>query len=293
MTDSHTNSPDRDDSAEQTLPELPPSERVTVPGRASYFHDSRQPLTVLVFLLPVVLIYELGAWLFLASDDSATAWAVSAQRVLASVFEVFGVAGLHLPAVLVVVVLLVWHALSRQAWRVKPGVLLGMGVESVALAIPLIVLAAMMSPQIAAVVQAVAEAGVQAGGGQAGVQESTPSGGVAQLGWPARATISLGAGLYEELLFRMIGIAALHFVVSDLLRVPERWGTVIAVVGSALAFAMYHQIPSFEIGVFYFLAGAYFGLLYVVRGFGIVVVCHAAYDLVALVLGPATLAAAS
>lgn len=282
VSDSPPNQPTDDDAAQQAYATLPANERVSVPGRSSYFHDSRQPLTVLMFLLPVVLIYELGAWRFLVSDDSASAWAVSAQRVLASVFEVFGVAGLHLPAVLLVVVLLVWHVLSRQPWRVKPGVLLGMAVESSALAIPLIVLAAMMTPQIAAALQASVQEG-----------QALTTGGVTQLGWPARATISLGAGLYEELLFRMIGIAALHFVLSDLLRVPERWGTVLAVVGSALAFALYHQIPSLEIGVFYFLAGAYFGLLYVVRGFGIVVACHAAYDLVALVIGPATIAAAA
>lgn len=252
----------------------PGAERIAVSSKSSYFSDSRQPLTILLFLLPVVIAYELGAWFFLTPDGAATAWAVSAQRMLSSVFEVFGVAGLHLPAVLLIVVLLIWHGLSRESWRFKPEVLLGMAVESAALAIPLIVLAALLTPRLALAAM---------GSGDD----------VAQLSWPARATISLGAGLYEELLFRMIGIVAIHFIAADLIGVPEKHATWIAVVVSAVAFAMYHPIPSAEVAAFYCLAGLYFGMLYVVRGFGIVVGCHAAYDLVALVLGPAAMAAAS
>ncbi len=263
-----------DDRGSVDLPPLDPSERITVAHRLVYFNDSRKPFTVLVFLLPLVIVYELGAWFFLTGGDAASSWEVSAQRVLSSVFEVFGVAGLHLPAVLLVVVLLIWHALSRDAWRVRPAVLLGMTLESAALAIPLIVLAALIAPTAAALVGPASQA-------------------VGELGWPARTTISIGAGLYEEMLFRLIGITALHFLLADLVRLPSRWATALAVLISAGVFAMYHDIPSVEVGVFYFLAGAYFGLLYVLRGFGIVVACHAAYDLVALVIGPAAVTAAA
>ncbi len=264
--------PDDRDSVD--LPPLDPSERITVASRLAYFTDSRQPLTMLVFLLPLVLVYELGALFFMTGGDAGSSWEVSAQRVLSSVFEVFGVAGLHLPAVLLVVVLLIWQALSREPWRVKPAVLLGMTLESAAMAIPLIVLAALIAPSAAALIQHQGQA-------------------VGELGWPARTTISIGAGLYEEMLFRLIGITALHFLLADLVRLPTRWATGLAVVISAGAFAAYHDIPTVEVGVFYFLAGAYFGMLYVLRGFGSVVACHAAYDLVALVIGPAAITVAA
>lgn len=244
-------------------------DRVPAHGRVTYWSESKRPIAMLVFLSPLIVAYEIGAWRYLSGNDQTAAWTVSAQRMLSSVFEAFGVAGLHIPSIMLVVVLLVWHMLQRAKWRVSPSVVLGMFVESAGWAIPLIFVAALMAPNFT-----VAAAQI----------DGDPS----LLGWQARATISIGAGLYEELLFRMIAIAAIHFVVVDLLRLSERTGLVVAITLSAALFAVYHTIPSISVGIFYALAGVYFGVLYVARGFGIVVGCHAAYDLVALVLGPAT-----
>ncbi len=257
---------------QRDLPPLDPGERVGVPARLSYFEDARTPLTMLVFLLPLVILYEIGAWRFLMGSDDAATWEVSAQRLLSSVFEVFGVAGLHLPALLIVVVLLTAHVLSRQPWSVKPSVLAGMAIESCALAIPLVLMAALLAPGFAA----------------AALPAQSD---ITSLGFGARTTISLGAGLYEEMLFRLIGITAAHFVLADLLRLGDRLATWIAILLCAFAFAAYHEIPSLQVGAFYVLAGVYFGAVYVFRGFGIVVACHAAYDLVALVIAPAAVAA--
>jgi membrane protease YdiL (CAAX protease family) len=110
--------------------------------------------------------------------------------------------------------------------------------------------------------------------------------------WPPRATIALGAGLYEELVFRMIGMAALHLVLVDLFRLKEGTGRLAAVLISAAAFALYHD-PSWSGGtvslkaVPYFVAGCYFGMIYLQRGFGIAVGVHALYDILVLVILPA------
>jgi len=231
---------------------------------------------MLVFLTPLIVAYEIGAWFFLMREGADSGWTISAQRMLSSVFETFGVVGLHLPAVLLTVVLLCWHILQRAKWRASPSVLLGMTIEAIAWAIPLILLAALLAPRVAAAVT-----------GSGSGDDLT------SLSWPARATISIGAGLYEEMLFRMIAIAAVHFVMVDLLKRQHQTGLAVGVVVSALLFAAYHTIPSISVGVFYVLAGLYFGVLYVTRGFGIVVGCHAAYDMVALVLGPAAVATAA
>ena len=107
---------------------------------------------------------------------------------------------------------------------------------------------------------------------------------IAALPWQGRAAVAIGAGLYEEMLFRMVAIAGLHFVLVDLLGVKETPGRVTAIALAALAFALYHQDASgFP---FYLLAGLYFGGIYVWRGFGIVVAVHAIYDLVALLAAP-------
>ena len=66
----------------------------------------------------------------------------------------------------------------------------------------------------------------------------------------------------------------------------EPWATWVSVVLAALAFAAYHPLRgatgAIEWPVFasLFVAGLYFGGLYVVRGFGIAVAAHASYDIV-------------
>jgi membrane protease YdiL (CAAX protease family) len=107
--------------------------------------------------------------------------------------------------------------------------------------------------------------------------------------WQARLTISIGAGLYEEMLFRLVGIALVHFVVRDLLGAKNWLACAIAVLTTAIAFAVYHdpRLASggpdwYRLG-FITLAGAYLGNVYVLRGFGIVVGTHALYDALVLV----------
>jgi membrane protease YdiL (CAAX protease family) len=100
--------------------------------------------------------------------------------------------------------------------------------------------------------------------------------------------ISIGAGLYEELLFRMLLFFLVHTLVVDLLRFSSLIGTVLAIVLSAVLFALYHPPVGPEAtytsarAFFYIAAGLFFGLVYAVRGFGIVVAVHAFYDLVTL-----------
>ena len=99
----------------------------------------------------------------------------------------------------------------------------------------------------------------------------------------------IGAGIYEETLFRLLifaGLAAL-FRLAD----ASAWlGMLLAAVASALLFAAAHNIgPSgetFHSNVFLYrtLAGVYFAWLYCWRGFGIAVGAHAGYDVLVGVL---------
>ena len=60
----------------------------------------------------------------------------------------------------------------------------------------------------------------------------------------------------------------------------------IAIVGSSVLFSIYHYHPGFTLSAFflYTFAGLYFAAIYHVRGFGIVVGCHALYDVLVAVL---------
>ena len=243
-------------------------------GRLGYFADAQRPLHILVFLLPLLIAYELGALLFLSGNDGQLN-TIAAWGMLARFFEMFGAFGFHLPAALLVTVLLLWHVLQKDPWTIRLPVLAGMAMEACLWTVPLTILLILLQSVTGG-----------EGGAPPQVQVASPEM-LRDLPWQSRLTISAGAGLYEELLFRMIGIAAVHAVLVDLMRLSNRVGGTVAVVVSAGAFAIYH----FQSGqpsngwpelVPYFVAGLYFGGLYLMRGFGLVVAVHFVYDVVAL-----------
>jgi len=255
------------------------SARASPPGRQGamgYAKLSTRPLHVLAFLFPLICVYEIGSALYLADRGHGLIETIAAHKTLARFFEAFGSATWFLPGIALVVVLLTWHVLERDRWQIKPGVLLGMLVESFLWTLPLLVFGVLLKSGDAA-----RPAMDVTGGAEAPL---------AQLGWQAKITLSIGAGLYEELLFRLILIAAAHFVLVDLLRLRSVTGGVLAACISAAAFTLYHDISSpaggvdAQLVVFYAAAGLYFASVFVLRGFGIVVATHAIYDVVVLVL---------
>ncbi len=226
-----------------------------------YLARSTEPLHILVFLLPLIAMYEIGSAIWLVDPETGGILeTIRAHRLLYKFFETFGVGGAMLPGVALVVVLLVWHALSKKSWRIRPAVVALMALESAAWTLPLLVLG-----QAAGLVALAAGAGAE--------PTDRPLG--------ASITIAVGAGLYEELLFRMVAIALLHFILVDLIQIERRAGTWAAVALAALAFAAYHDDWSARF-VFLLAAGGFFGALYVTRGFGVVVGAHTLYDVIVL-----------
>ncbi|MEO0586442.1 MAG: CPBP family intramembrane glutamic endopeptidase [Planctomycetota bacterium] len=254
-----------------------------------YWDATRGPLQSLVFLLPVLIAYEGGTLAYRAAVGELPV--IKAQSWLAWVFEFFGastgggasggasggalVAWL-LPPVVIVVVLLSMHFAEGGKAKVRPRLWVGMWAESLVLAAPLLVFSAVM---------------FRASGAEAVLQGTVGSGGVgsgAQWGWMGDLLLSLGAGLYEELVFRLIAIAAVHAVLVNALRLDAAWGAAGAIALSAVAFGLYHfdGASPFDWGLFtfYVVAGVYLAGVYLLRGFGIAVACHAVYDVVVVTL---------
>jgi membrane protease YdiL (CAAX protease family) len=105
----------------------------------------------------------------------------------------------------------------------------------------------------------------------------------ARLGLGRMLALSLGAGLYEELLFRVILVGGLAWLLTRVVKRRNTAYAVAAVVG-ALLFSTVHYIgafgdpftlPSFT---FRFLFGLALNALYLARGFGIAAWTHALYD---------------
>jgi hypothetical protein len=109
-------------------------------------------------------------------------------------------------------------------------------------------------------------------------------GSLADWSLPTQLMISLGAGIYEELLFRVILVSALAWLARSVFRWNVAPSATFAVLIGAMIFSAFHYIGPYgdrlELGSFAFraVAGVLFSGLYLLRGFGITAWTHALYD---------------
>lgn len=102
--------------------------------------------------------------------------------------------------------------------------------------------------------------------------------------WPMLVT-SLGAGVYEELVFRVCMVSAFYVLLRGILDLPRPLSYVLAAIASALVFSGFHYIgplgDPFDLYSFVYrgVAGLVFSGLYILRGFGITAYTHSLYDL--------------
>ncbi|PSQ77827.1 MAG: CPBP family intramembrane metalloprotease [Bacteroidetes bacterium QH_8_67_23] len=103
----------------------------------------------------------------------------------------------------------------------------------------------------------------------------------------AQLALSIGAGVYEELLFRVLLVGGLAFALRRVLA-RKRWAYLAAAVLGALLFSAAHYTglygdvlaaPSF---VFRFLFGLALNALFLLRGFAVAAWTHALYDVMIL-----------
>ncbi|MCO6436970.1 MAG: CPBP family intramembrane metalloprotease [Phycisphaerae bacterium] len=183
-------------------------------------------------------------------------------------FDLFGQFGMWAPALAIVVILLSTHAASREPWTVHLNQVSLMYAEAMFLAVPLLVLNWAIPLSSLGTAPAIADQGPT-------VIETI--------------ALGIGAGVYEELIFRLFLISIIMMIGVDLLNSPTSMVAVIAVGISALVFAAHHHPPlgeePFELGRFVFrtMAGVYLALVFWFRGYGPAAGCHAAYN-VALAL---------
>jgi hypothetical protein len=230
----------------------PPADAV---AGASYWEASRTPLTSLVFALPLVLAYE-GGVLALGRGSPRNGADVWLRQIL----DAAGFGQYFLLPALTVIGLLAWHHVEHDAWKFRPGVLVAMAAECVLWAAALI--------------------------GVARLQDR-----LWPLAWPlaadgiiARLVAFCGAGLYEEVLFRLLLLPLLVWAFQRL-GVAAGWAACCGLVASSLLFSAAHYVgplgDTFTIYsfTFRFLAGMFFAILFLVRGFGIAAGTHAVYDI--------------
>jgi membrane protease YdiL (CAAX protease family) len=234
-----------------------------------YLRDSRTHTFSLLLAVPLLLLYEAGAaWLARDGGSGLRNGADVMLRTLLAAGGLHGTAaftGVLLAAALVIVMV----ERRRRRVPIRAGVFAGMMLESVVYALLL------------GVVVGTATGWILHG---VGVRLAVETGPVAGLPLMEGIVLSMGAGIYEELVFRVLLVGGLAgiFAASGLAR--GQAGAFAAVL-AALLFSAFHYIgpygdpwalPSF---LFRFLAGLFFSVLFLLRGFGIAAWTHALYDI--------------
>jgi membrane protease YdiL (CAAX protease family) len=232
-----------------------------------YWQQSRRPLTCLAFVAPLLLLYE-GGVLFLGAQavrNGADVW-------LRQLLDLLGFGQYFLLPVLTVGILLGWHHAARQPWRIVPGVLYAMFAECLLLALALLVIARLQGAFLSMFLPAQSDWPVAAS-----IISDT-------LGTAGRLVSFFGAGIYEEVLFRLMLLPLAAWVLRWA-GCNSRQALVGAVVLTSLLFSAAHYIGPHgqpldaSTFLFRFVAGAFFAALFVYRGFGIAAGSHAFYDI--------------
>ena len=234
----------------------------------SYWARTRAPRHSLTFALPLLLAYE--ALAFLLSGDAIAGVRNGADVLLKSAFTMLG--GRHGLTLFGLLLLGVgaWLVVRdrKSNGPVESRLFLGMLLESLVYAGCLGFLASRLTVLLL---------------GQRSL--ALAQGGFERFGFTTQVMISLGAGIYEELLFRVLLVSGFALLARKLLGWRRGPSAAVAVVVAALAFSAFHYIGPFgdrfatDSFTFRAVAGLLFSGLYLGRGFGIVAWSHALYDL--------------
>lgn len=235
-----------------------------------YAHRVTYPLQCLIFITPLLLVYQIGSiglfrhW----TPDQAAPTHVIAFVLMLKFFSLFGAVGNYLPLLTVVAILLSWHLARRDQWVFEPKLYLGMAGESVLWAIPVFIIGLAMLRHTVGGPQPSAAAPAEMGG----------------LPWQTSLILSVGAGIYEELLFRLIAITILNIILVDIFELKLTKAIPLIILISAGLFAAYHFLGDARMTISYvfFLTafGVYCAAIFMYRGFGIAVGTHAVYDII-------------
>lgn len=229
------------------------------PERLPYGKETHRPLNQLLVIAPLLIVFQIGAMRWGST--------LLVPQYLRYVFLQMAFTGPFLSAGVIAAVLLGQHLTRNDPWRVSGWVAGGIVVESAIWSLPLLGLSWLTrSSAPAAIREEVLRGAVEA----------------------------IGAGVYEEFLFRLVLLSVLMMLFVDLLHLRKETFGVVAVILAGVAFAAFHFTPAqwggeapLPWGRFVFLAaaGIWWGVLFVWRGFAVAVCSHVWWDLFVVFMG--------
>ena len=229
----------------------------------SYLLKSKTSFYSFLFTLPLFFLYEINI-LFLSWDDILVVrnGADFLMRNILESFDIYGLYGLGLVFFLGLLVTYIFFINEDQQQEVNVNFLFIMLAESMLWSVVLYFLlfkfmVLLMNPVGKTILQQV--------------------------------TLAIGAGIYEEFLFRVLLIAGLSGILGFVFMWDKTFKNIIAVVLSGGIFSAFHFMGeygdffSMELFLIRFFAGLILGVLYMYRGFGITAYTHSIYDLIVLI----------
>jgi len=237
-----------------------------------YLAESRRLSTGFLFALPLLLLYELGM-LWTGSEIANGAGVLLRLLVHLATPPGYAMAafnGLVLIAILVAIART--HDRGVSLWR--PGLYTAMVLESAVYAVALLFLMGWLPTVIRPVASAVF---------------STQADGSRAADLVLEILLSLGAGVYEEIFFRLFLLSGLAAILERL-RMNAGMARWIGLLLSSLLFSLFHHVGSlgdpWDLGVVILRTsgGVFLGLLYLWRGIGIAIWAHALYDVIMVTL---------
>lgn len=229
----------------------------------SYLLKSKTSFYSFLFTLPLFFLYEINI-LFLSWDDILVVrnGADFLMRNILESFDIYGLYGLGLVFFLGLLVTYIFFIKEDQQQEVNVNFLFIMLAESMLWSVVLYFLlfkfmVLLMNPVGKTILQQV--------------------------------TLAIGAGIYEEFLFRVLLIAGLSGILGFVFMWDKTFKNIIAVVLSGGIFSAFHFMGeygdffSMELFLIRFFAGLILGVLYTYRGFGITAYTHSIYDLIVLI----------
>jgi len=238
-------------------------------GKAGVFTGPYSPLTQALALLPLVVFYEAAIpFTTLRSGwyHRIDAWS---QAALAEI----GLTAYYLPGVLILAVLVAIHLWRREAWNARAADLWRLWGESLLWAVPLLVLYLLFTLPVHRFLAAALD-----------IFPRGPTDLFSNL------VLAIGAGLFEEFLFRLVLLSLFLFLLQKLFRVPLSAAQIVSVCVVAAVFAAAHHLGpgpwTYNPVAFLFrvAAGIYLGSVFIVRGFATAAIVHATFNVLYAVI---------
>ena len=253
---------------------MPSPSRIISASPNSYWQASRAHRYSLVFALPLLILYEVLAALL--SRDPSGGVRNGADVLIRSVFILM--AGQRGPLLFGVCLIgagvwLIGRDMRMHGRKLRAGIFARMAGESILLALVFGIVVGTVTAQLLGGLSSMAIAPAE------------------RMGWWTTLMVSLGAGLYEELFFRVLLVSAIAFAARKALHMRVLPAGALAALLGAVIFSAFHYIGAYgdelELQSFTFrmIGGLFFSALYLLRGFGITAWTHALYDVFLLLSG--------